>query len=85
MSTKFNCDTADLPVVEWEEYLGQHVGLGMFLVAYHFEPKEPDIHYEVGFSEPDGSFTNAAGIYLPNVWAYARLDTHLEQPAKSVQ
>lgn len=63
-----------LPALEWQEYLGQTLGIGVYLVAFHDGATEPELSYEIGFSEPDEGLTNAAGEFIPGVWAVARLD-----------
>ena len=63
-----------LPAIAWQEYLGQPLGIGVYLVAFHDGANEAELSYEVGFSEPEGFLTNAAGIIIPGVWAVARLD-----------
>lgn len=72
-----------LPRVEWREYLGETLPIGVYLIAFYDGAQEPDISYEIGFSEPPNAFTTADGTFIPGVWAYARLDAHNAHPGRN--
>ena len=62
-----------LPVMIWIDWLGDDpVAPGVYLVAFHDDARDDEMSFEVGFSE-GSDFTTSGGVFIPNVWAYARL------------
>lgn len=66
---------ARLPTgLDWREHLGTIPDDCPSLVAFFEEPgrtEEPLL--EVGYPEPNGQWTNAHGMVIEGVWAYAPL------------
>ena len=63
-----------LPVLEWQEYLGQPLEAEVYLVAFQDEATSPYLLYEVGYNESDLGLTNVSGVFIPNIWAVAPLE-----------
>ena len=64
-----------LPVLEWQEYLGQALEEDVYLVAFQDEATSSYFLYEVGYNESDLGLTNVSGVFIPNIWAVAPLES----------
>jgi hypothetical protein len=64
-----------LPVLEWQEYLGQPLERDVYLVAFQDEATASYFLYEVGYNESDLGLTNVSGVFIPNIWAVAPLES----------
>ena len=64
-----------LPVLEWQEYLGQSLEEDVYLVAFQDNATASYFLYEVGYNESDLGLTNVSGVFIPNIWAVAPLES----------
>ena len=69
-----NIDIAALLPSElgWREHLGTMPD-AVSIVAFYDQPGDRVFSFEIGYPNPNGIWTNAAGYVIEDVWAFAPL------------